>query len=162
MFITRANGAVFPTTSPALVAAAPRPDSGLPDYPSQVTAFVRANVPDTFDGQPVGFLALFYRTTPAGPDPGESENLRTLRNLEIWGLPTSRPAADPGSSRFIYQRFQRGIMQYDAVCQCAQGLLIGDYFKAVITGRNLPGDLDADMRGSRFYRQYRPPSPLPE
>ncbi|MGE3911744.1 MAG: hypothetical protein AB7K36_20470, partial [Chloroflexota bacterium] len=80
----------------------------------------------------------------------------TLLNLEIWGLPTSNPAPDPGNGGFIYQRYQRGIMHFDASCGCTQGILVGEYFKAVITGRNLPPDLAADMQGSRYMGQYNP------
>jgi hypothetical protein len=83
----------------------------------------------------------------------------TLLNLEIWGLPTSNPAPDPGNGGFIYQRFQRGIMHFDASCGCTQGILVGEYLKAVITNRSLPADLAADMQSSRFFNQYSPGSP---
>ena len=93
---------------------------------------------------------------PGGvPNPG----LVTLLNLEIWGLPTSKPTPDPNNSQFIYQRFQRGIMHYSAACPCTQGILVGDYFKSVITGRDLPPDLGAGMQGSRYYGQYAPGNP---
>src|SRR5215211_407150 len=39
-------------------------------------------------------------------------------------------------------------------CPCTDGILVGDYFKSVITGQNLPPDPDADTRTSRYYRQY--------
>jgi hypothetical protein len=45
------------------------------------------------------------------------------------------------------------------VCGCTEGILIGEYFKAVLTGVNLPADLDADMQSSRFYREYAPDQP---
>ena len=86
------------------------------------------------------------------PDP----NLVTLLNLEIWGLPTSNPAADPGNGGFIYQRCQRGIMHFRAEVPVTEGILVGEYFKAVITGRSLPPDLAADMQGSRYNDQYSP------
>ena len=70
--------------------------------------------------------------------------------------PTSKPQPDPGNGGFIYQRYQRGIMHFDASCACTQGILVGEYFKAVITAKNLPTDLAADMQGSRFYGQYNP------
>jgi cell division septation protein DedD len=92
----------------------------------------------------------------AGQTP--NPDLVTLLNLEIWGLPTSNPAPDPGNGGFIYQRFQRGIMHFDASCGCTQGILVGEYLKAVITGRSLPTDLGADMQGSRFLNQYSPGS----
>jgi hypothetical protein len=75
-------------------------------------------------------------------------------NLELWGVPISEPAVDPNNGNFVYQRFQRGIMHYDKTTGVTQGLLLADYFKSIITGQNLPADLDQEARGSRFYRQY--------
>jgi len=160
MPMTRANQSVFPQSDPALAAQAPQ--VGAPDYPTQVVNFVKQVSPDTFNGQPVGFFNLFNTTVPvdvafAGQTP--NPDLVTLLNLEIWGLPTSHPAADPGNGGFIYQRYQRGIMHFDASCGCTQGILVGEYLKSVITGKNLPPDLAADMQGSRFLNQYSPGSP---
>src|SRR5207302_1540432 len=73
---------------------------------------------------------------------------------EIWGAPTSKPARDPHNPNFIYQRFQRGIMHYDKGCSCTQGLLLADYFKALLMGQNVPADLAAQARESRFFKQY--------
>ena len=47
-------------------------------------------------------------------------------------------------------------MHFDASCGCTQGILVGEYFKAVLTGQNLPPDLAADMQGSRYLGQYNP------
>jgi hypothetical protein len=146
---------VFPAPDPALAASAPQ--VGSPTYAQDVISFVRTVSPDTFNNQPVGFYTTFTNTVP--PQPGASSDTMTLLNLEIWGLPTSNPAADPGNGGFVYQRYQRGIMHFDASCGCTQGILIGEYFKAVLTGVNLPSDLDADMQHSRYYRQYAPSSP---
>jgi hypothetical protein len=66
---------------------------------------------------------------------------------------------DPNNNNFIYQRFQRGIMHYDKNCGCTQGLLLADYFKAVITGKNLPADLAAQVQGSKYFQQYAPGQP---
>ena len=51
-------------------------------------------------------------------------------------------------------------MHYDAGCQCTQGLLLADYFKSIITGQNLPPDLDIEARNSIYYKQYDPSKPL--
>jgi hypothetical protein len=75
-------------------------------------------------------------------------------NLELSGAVTSRPAVEPANAAFIYQRFQRVIMHYDANCLCTQPLLLADYLKSIITGQNLPTDLDQASQNSRFYRQY--------
>ena len=69
-------------------------------------------------------------------------------NLQLWGLPTSKPAYDPNNHEFIYQRFQRGVMHYDRGCRCTQGLLLADYLKDLLTGVRLPDDLAAQAAGS--------------
>src|SRR5262249_55788787 len=110
----------------------------------------------------VGFGDLFMNTvTPGSAFPGGGGNagLLPLLNLEIWGLPTSQPAADPANGSFIYQRFQRGVFMYDAGSGLSQPMLLADYFKAVLTGENLPPDLDEEARGSPFYRLYAPSAP---
>ena len=160
MPMTRANQSVFPGPDPAIAARAPQ--VGSSDYARQVVDFVKSVAPDTFNGQQVGFFNLFNTTVPvdiafAGQTP--NPDLVTLLNLEIWGLPTSNPAADPGNGGFIYQRFQRGIMHYQASSGATEGILVGEYLKAVITGKALPPDLAADMAGSRFNGQYSPGSP---
>jgi hypothetical protein len=45
-------------------------------------------------------------------------------------------------------------MHYDKTCNCTQGLLLADYLKAILTGQNLPPDLEGQARTSRYYRQY--------
>ena len=160
MPMTRANQSIFPAPDPALAAQAPQ--VGTPDYARQVVEFVRQVAPDTWNGQPVGFFNLFNTTVPiAVAFPGTTPNpdLVTLLNLEIWGLPTSHPAADPGNGGFVYQRFQRGIMHFRASVPVTEGILVGEYLKAVMTNRALPTDLAEDMRSSRFNNQYSPGSP---
>ena len=157
---TQINGSTFPAPNERLAALAPSP--GQPGYAQEVLEFVRRNAPDTFNGQPVKFFSTFAGTvTPeiAFGRQGGDPNLLPLINLEIWGVPTSLPAQDPNNGNFIYQRFQRGIMHYDAACRCTQGLLLADYFKALITGENLPVDLAAQAVSSPFLRQYAPDKP---
>jgi hypothetical protein len=152
---TRINGSTFPAADERLAAAAPTP--GQPNYAASVVEFVRQNAPETFNGEPVRFFSTFNTTVSladAFPRGGASPGLLPLLNLEIWGVPTSPPAQDPTNSNFIYQRFQRGIMHYDAACRCTQGLLLADYFKAIITGENLPPDLAEQARSSPFLRIY--------
>jgi hypothetical protein len=157
---TSFNQATMPPIDPALVAAAPQP--GSPGYATAVIAFVRANAPNTFEGQPVNFERLFSSTVTlavAYPQGGGDPALLPGLNLEIWGVPTSRPARDPNNQNFVYQRFQRGIMHYDASCVCTNGILLADYLKAIITGRNLPSDLAQQAAASPFLRQYNPSKP---
>ncbi|MCC6177077.1 MAG: hypothetical protein IT305_17345 [Chloroflexi bacterium] len=157
MPMTRANGSVFPPADPALASSAPQ--VGSSNYPQRVIEFVRSVSPNTWNGQPVGFFDLFNTTVPvdiAFPGTTPDPNLVTLLNLEIWGVPTSQPAADPSNGGFVYQRFQRGIMHFRAEVPVTEGILVGEYLKAVITGQNLPSDLSEDMQGSRFLGQYNP------
>ena len=99
------------------------------------------------------------RADEAFPEGGGSDGLLLGFNLEIWGLPTSKPTADPTNANFVYQRFQRGIMHYDAACACTQGLLLADYLKSILTLRNLPPDLAAQAQRSPFYGQLDPALP---
>ena len=46
-------------------------------------------------------------------------------------------------------------MHYDDGCKCTQGLLLGDYLKALITGENLPIDLEAQAQENPLLRQYQ-------
>jgi hypothetical protein len=160
MPMTRANQSVFPGPDESIAARAPQTTS--PTYAQDVVQFVQQVAPNSFNGQNVGFFNLFNTTVPidvafAGQTP--NPDLVTLLNLEIWGLPTSNPAPDPGNGGFIYQRFQRGIMHFDASCGCTQGILVGEYLKSVITAKNIPSDLQQDMQASRFYGQYSPGAP---
>ncbi|MGI9147573.1 MAG: N-acetylmuramoyl-L-alanine amidase [Chloroflexota bacterium] len=155
---TRINGSTFPAPDPAVVEKSPKPDA--PDYLTQTVDFVRATAPDSFEGEPVNFATTFFKTVSAGdafpngiPDGGEA--LLPYFNLEIWGLPTSRPARDPTNPDFIYQRFQRGIMHYNKGCGCTQGLLLADFVKSLMTGRNLPSDLAEQARSSKLIGQFK-------
>src|SRR4051812_23263101 len=160
MPITRANQSIFPPPDPALAAQAPPVSS--PTYAQDVSTFIKRVSPDTWNGMPVGFYSLFSTTVPvdiafAGQTPNPDQV--TLLNLEIWGLPTSNPAVDPANAGFVYQRWQRGIMHFRASVPVTEGILVGEYFKSVITGRSLPTDLEQDMAGSRYLGQYSPGSP---
>lgn len=149
MPVTSINFSRFPAPDPGLVAATPA--VGSPDYGRQMAEFVGANVPDQFDGLPVNFRQTFMQTVRSpGIDPG----MLTLLSLEIWGAPTSPPAYDPNNRNFVYQRFQRGIMQFDASTGTTEGLLLGDWFKSVLTGQGLPADLEQQMQDSPYLRQY--------
>ena len=157
MPMMRVNQSTFPGPDSSIASQAPQTSS--PTYARDVVEFIRKVSPNTFNGQPVRFFDTFNNTVPvdiafAGTTP--NPDLLTLLNLEIWGLPTSNPQADPANGGFIYQRYQRGIMHFDASCNCTQGILVGEYFKSVMTGKSLPPDLADDMRSSRYFNQYNP------
>jgi len=154
---TKINGSTYPAPDQALASAAPLP--GTEGYDVRIQEFVRNNAPDTFEGLRVNFYQAFQNTVTladAYPQGGGNPALLPLLNLELWGAPTSRPQRDPSNNNFVYLRFQRGIMHYDATNGYTQGLLLADYLKSIITGNNLPGDLANQASNSRFYRQYNP------
>lgn len=157
---TSFNGAVMPANDPAVVGAAPPPGSA--NYAQAIVDFVHAQAPNTFDGRPVNFSQTFDTSVTladAYPQGGGDPSLLPGLNLELWGVPTSKPTYDPNNRNFIYQRFQRGIMHFDATCSCTNGILLADYLKAVITGRNLPADLLQQASTSPYLRQYNPAKP---
>jgi hypothetical protein len=143
----RVNGSALP--GPDLGLKAETPAVGSPDYGSGIVDFVRDNAPDSFEGLTVGFGKTFF-----GMAINTGEN--PLINLEVWGAPISRPRRDPGNDNFVYQRFQRGIMHFDASTGRTQGLLLADYLKAILRGRDLPADLGQAARSSKYFGQYCP------
>lgn len=152
---TRINQAVFPAADAAILAKAPVP--GSPGYGTAILSFTRANAPDSWQALSVGFYRAFASTvTLADAFPGGKGQPGLLPgfNLELWGVPTSAPAFDPTNRSFVYQRFQRGIMHYDKASGATQGLLLADYLKAILTGLDLPPDLEEQARSSPLYRQY--------
>jgi N-acetylmuramoyl-L-alanine amidase len=159
---TRMSGSTFPAPDPSVIGQSPSPDD--PTYLAKAMDFVRATAPDTFDGQPVNFSKTFFSSVtakdayPNGVQDG-GDALLPYFNLEIWGLPTSKPAHDPTNPDFIYQRFQRGIMHYQKSCSCTQGLLLADYVKALLTGQNLPADLAEQAKASKLANQFKPSAP---
>lgn len=153
---TKVNGATFPGPDPAVTGQAPpATDAGA------TLAFVQRMAPDNFSGRTVNFYQTFANMVPfqvAFPNGGDP-NLLPGIDLEMWGVPISNPAADPNNANFIYQRWQRGIMHYRVECNCTEAILLADYLKAILTGQNLPADLDAQANGSIFYKQYDPSQP---
>jgi hypothetical protein len=144
----RVNGSSLPPADPAIKAETP--EVGSRDYGSEIVQFVRTSAPDTFEGQSVAFSKTFFgqiNASIAGSD-------NPLFNLEVWGAPISKPRRDPGNGNFVYQRFQRGVMHFDATTGRTQGLLLADYLKAILRGRDLPMDLAQAARGSKYFNQY--------
>lgn len=152
---TRINTSTFPAFDAVLTAQAPR--AGSPGYDTAIVELVRQHAPDQYAGQPVRFFQTFVNQVDlatAFPGGGGNPALLPGFNLELAGSVTSEPFVDPNNAGFIYQRFQRVILHFDAGCGSTQPILVADYFKAIVTGRNLPPDLDEQARGSRFYAQY--------
>jgi hypothetical protein len=138
----RVNGSVLPPPDPALKAETPV--VGSPDYGSAILDFVESNAPDAFESLAVRFGQMFFGSG------------NPMIALEVWGAPISRPRRDPGNSNFVYQRFQRGVMHFDATTGKTQALLLADYLKAIMRGRDLPADLLGAARSSKYFAQYCP------
>ena len=133
---------------------------GSPTYSTDILDFVRNNSPYSFNGQPVAFGRTFFGSVSPNQAGTSDPGIIGLLDLEIWGAPISTPTIDPNNPNFVYQRFQRGIMHYDATTGVTRGILLADYLKSVLTGQNLPDDLRQQARGNRFYAQYTPGAPL--
>ena len=126
------NGSILPPLDQSLADLAPA--VGEADYHAKALQFVRQHVPDEWNGLPVRFLSTFtssVRPEEAATNGRVEAGVLEGFDLELWGLPTSPPAADPANSGFVYQRFQRGVMHYDSICDCTQGMLIGDKLLAL-------------------------------
>ncbi len=147
--VTSVNFSTFPAYDPAVASAAPPPDT--PDYGQAVLRYLRATVPDTFEGRPVNFLRTYLDAAPPG-----SGGFPPLVALEVYGFPTSKPAVDPRNANFVYQRFQRGILHYDDAGRVTRGILLADAFKHVLLGQQVPADVATEVQGTRFLNQYCP------
>ena len=157
---TKINGSTFPAPDPEVIQR--QPQVGTPDYHVKALQFVKDNAPDVLQGMKVNFFQTFsssVRFEDAFPDGRGDPSLLPGFNLEVWGLPTSRPTPDPANAGFVYLRFQRGIMHFDSTTGLTQGLLLADYVKSILSLRNLPPDLDAQARQSRLYGQLDPKAP---
>jgi len=158
--ITHFDGLSLPAFDPDLVAAAPLV---TPDTLDQGLSFVSAYVPDEWNGLPVNFQTTYLETVKCsdafGDQPCDPSQLAAMA-LELWGMPTSQPTADPLNNDFVYQRFERGIMHFSRATGLTQGLLVGDWFKRVLLGMNLAPDVGQEVTGSRFYGQFAPAQPL--
>lgn len=157
---TTINGATFPAADPKMTSTAP--SVGSPNYANSVVAWIKSHAPNSVGGKSTNFFNTFFNTVTlsvAFPNGGGGPGYIPLLDLEMWGLPTSAPAADPKNSNFVYQRFQRGVMHYDNATHTTQGLLLADYLKSIITGNNLPGDLANEAQSSPFFKQYNSAKP---
>jgi hypothetical protein len=154
---TRVNFSTFPGIDFALKAATPH--VGDPDYASAILEFVAATAPDEWNGRPVNFGTTFFSVVTPEMADTDDPGLLGLLDLEVWGAPISQPAADPNNPGFIYQRFQRGIMHYDASTGATRGILLADYLKAILRGVDLPSDLRDEASGSQLFTQYCPGVP---
>ena len=90
------DGLTVPHADPALAFVAPSPDQ--PNYDARLQAFLEITVPETWNDMPVAFLSTLNDT-----------------GVDVLGTPTSLPKADPNNPNFVYQRFQNGVLFYNAI-----------------------------------------------
>ena len=155
---TQINGSTFPGADPAVVSATP--PASDPNYATKIIAFAQTSGAEYVRGSAGQLLQRPSRPRSrcAGrvPQPAVSGELLPGFNLQIWGAPTSKPADDPTNNNFIYQRFQRSIMHYDARLSLHAGpaagrLLQVDHHRSEPAAR--PGRRSAH---SNYYKQYDP------
>jgi hypothetical protein len=120
---TQLGGLSVPGSDAAVAFVAPTPDQ--PNYSARLQIFLQNVIPDSWNGQPVQFLSTF-----------DAEG-----GVPVLGLPTSSPKADPGNPSFVYQRFQNGILFYNATAGTTQQLPLGVYLKSVISSGKISADL---------------------
>lgn len=155
----RFDGSVVPAADPAYLREAPPPART-----EERLAYLRERVPEIWQEVPIGFLGSYLGAAGsfgahAEDSGGLNDDEALARAFEVWGYPTSAPGLDENNHDWVYQRFQRGVFRYDLRQGRMDALLAGEYFKALLTGANLPPDLEADARSSRFYRQFQPAAP---
>jgi len=105
------NGLTVPRLDAAVAFVAPTPDQA--NYSARLQVFVQAVVSEPF-------LSTFNSEGGAA----------------VWGVPTSSPKADPSNPNFVYQRFQNGILFYDASAGTTQALPLGEYLKGQLTSNS--------------------------
>ena len=119
---TQLDGLTVPAADAAIAFVSPTPDQ--PNYAARLQVFLQSIVPDSWNGQPVEFLSTFNSEGGAA----------------VLGLPTSAPKADPSNPNFIYQRFQNGILFYDAASGTTQQLPFGEYLKGLVSSGKLAAE----------------------
>jgi hypothetical protein len=105
------DGLTVPAADAATAFVTPSPDQ--PNYAARLAAFISATV------------------TP---------QVQSAYAQDVWGLPTSPARVDPNNPNFIYQRFQNGILMYDASTGSVGALPVGAWFKAALTAEGAPAD----------------------
>ncbi|MBX5493576.1 MAG: cellulase family glycosylhydrolase, partial [Chloroflexi bacterium] len=154
---TQVDGMVLPGVDDSLLAQMPQ-DPNAPGYAEQTLARTLELVPDEFNGMPVNFRSTYLGTVvyeEAFPNGDQPPEVLPYLAFQVWGRPLSQPTPDPNDGNRIYQRFENGIMMFDATTGQTTSLPVGRYLKAVLTGQDLPADLEQAAQGTRFLRQYQ-------
>jgi hypothetical protein len=153
---------VLPPSDDGLIASAPDPAG--PNFATQAQDFVRDNAPEFFEQLAPHFYETFLGTvrfSDAFFDGRGDANLIPGFNLEIWGLPTSRPAlsvsrdqvVDPGVALL---RFQRGLMIHDSRAGTTGAAPLGYALRSIIAGDASQPGLAEVAAFSPIWGQYDP------
>jgi hypothetical protein len=166
----------LPPAEPGVIAAAP--DPALPNFPEATQDFIWVVAAESYDGNPTRFYSTFLTTVlfrEAFFDGNGDPNLIPGFALEIWGLPTSGASYhiigyEPGppegpelvpifDRNIVLQRFQKGVMRFDAPDRRTAGVPLGVYLRAVIRGEALPDLATAAAGSTPLWAQYNPEAP---
>jgi hypothetical protein len=127
------DGLTIPSDDPSVGFVAPTPDQ--PNYDARLQGFLDGLV---------------------------APQLQPIYQRDVWGLPTSFAIPDPNNPSFLYQRFENGVLFYDARTGTAAPLPLGRYFKAILSRQNLPPDLAAEAARSPFLGLAPPDAFVPD
>lgn len=162
--LSRVNGSALPPEAPDLRAELEAlPASADASFPDAALALLEQSAPESWNGFPVGFATAVRATASCAdlvPDGSPcDERTAALTGIDVWGLPTSRPAFDPLNQDVIFLRLQKGVLQYTISTGRTEGLLLGDLLKQVLVGADLPADVQARVGASPLRAQYAPGRP---
>ncbi len=153
---------VLPPVDEGMLLLAPNPEE--PDFADRSQEYVREFAPEQSGDLAPRFYSSFLGTVlfrDAFFDGRGDPNLVPGFNLEIWGLPTSRPGPlvtgpDTVDPAIVLLRFQRGVMRHDGRTGATAGVPLGSYLRAILAGdESVPGLVDI-AGSSPLWGQYNP------
>ncbi len=156
---------VLPPIDEAMLLLAPGADE--PDFGVRSQEFVREYAPEQYGDLATRFYSTFLGTVlfrDAFFDGNGDPNLVPGFALEIWGLPTSRPAPlvtgpDTSDPAVVQLRFQRGVMRHDGRSGTTSAVPLGYYLRSILAGdESVPG-LAEVASSSPLWAQYDPEAP---
>jgi hypothetical protein len=152
----------LPAADEGLILGAP--DPAAPGFATAAQDFVQANAPEQYEALATRFYSTFMGTVlfrDAFFDGRGDPNLVPGFNLEIWGLPTSRPTyqaitVDQVDPSIALLRYQRGLMRHDSRTGTTAAVPLGYYLRAIIAGDTTQAGLGEVAGGSPLWAQYDP------
>src|SRR5438093_7231216 len=102
--------------------------------------YVRNNLPAEIDGYPTDFYRTFAESIgPLDPEITDptAQAIAVLQNLDVWGIPTSRPLRDPTTPGSYIVRLERGFFRFEPACRCTAPIPMGRYFRSRSTSADV-------------------------